>query len=185
MPVPRDLPGGLRVHRASPLAGGDIASVWRCELEDGRTVVVKRGPTDATIEAEGLQALAAAGGPTPEVLAVDARTLVLRFVSGPGDLHRLGQALATVHATTGARFGWHRDGVIGPLPQPNPPRDDWPTFVWEARLAPLLQVLPAEVARRLEDAHARGRLADELDHGRHRRWSTVTCGRATSSATRG
>jgi fructosamine-3-kinase len=166
--LPRDapsaLPGGLRLIAAVPLGGGDVAAVWRGTLDDGRTVVVKRGPTDATVEAEGLTALAEAGAPTPDVLAVDTTTLVLEHVQGPGDLRSLGRALATVHATTAAAFGWHRDGFIGPLPQVNQVTDDWPTFVRDARLLPLLGGLPEEVAARLQRAADEDAIAAELAH---------------------
>jgi len=158
--LPGDLPA---VRSASPLSGGDIAEVWDVHLDDGRRVVVKRCPTDATLEAEGLDALRDAGAPTPAVLGVDAEVLVLEHVSGPGDLRVLGRALASAHGQRGPAFGWRRDNVIGPLPQANPWTDDWPTFYAERRLAPYLDDLPAEVARRLEVACA-GPLAELLDH---------------------
>jgi fructosamine-3-kinase len=87
--------------------------------------VVKATPYDATLEAEGLTALRDAGGPVPAVLAVSADVLVLEHVGGPPDWEGLGTALATVHGHHGPAFGWHRDNVIGPLPQANrwtPPR---------------------------------------------------------------
>lgn len=158
------LPGGLPApHRARRLSGGDVAQVFDVELTDGRRVVVKHGPTDATLEAEGLDALRDAGAPTPAVLAVDATVLVIDHVSGPGDRRELGRALATAHGQRGRAFGWHRDNVIGPLPQLNPWTDDWPTFFVEQRVAPYLDDLPAEVARRLERA-AGGPLPALLDH---------------------
>jgi fructosamine-3-kinase len=162
--APSTLPGGLRLTSAVALGGGDVAAVWRGTLDDGRAVVVKRGPTDATIEAEGLIALREAGAPTPDVLAVDTTTLVLEHVHGPGDLVALGRALATVHTTTAAAFGWHRDGTIGPLPQANPVTDDWPTFVRDARLLPLLGGLPDEVAARLRRAADTDAIAVALAH---------------------
>lgn len=128
-------------------------------------MVVKDGTTAAELEAEGLRALADAGAPVPEVLAVDGTVLVLEYLSGPaGDPGELGRALARVHRTTGERFGWHRDNVIGPLPQPNPATDDWPSFLVDARLAPHLDVLPAAVARRLAGAIERGAVAELADH---------------------
>lgn len=55
--------------------------------------------------------------------------------------------------------------MIGPLPQANPATDDWPTFLVEARLRPYLDVLPADVARRLGAAIERGAVAELADHG--------------------
>lgn len=163
MPFPR-LPDDLgEVRFAAPMAGGDVAEVWDVQLSDGRRAVVKRCPTDATLEAEGLDALRDAGAPTPEVLGVDAEVLVLQHVAGPGDLGWLGEALATAHGQLGPGFGWHRDNVIGPLPQSNTWTDDWPAFFIDHRLAPYLDVLPTDLASRLEAA-CRGPLPELLDH---------------------
>ena len=145
------------------MQGGDIAEVWDVVLADDRHVVVKTGATDATLEAEGLEALQGAGAPTPAVVAVDARVLVLEYVSGPPDLRTLGRALATAHQTLGDGFGWARDNVIGSLPQANPWTTDWPTFYAEQRLGPYLPDLPPELATRLSHAIEKP-LPDLLDH---------------------
>ena len=148
---------------ARRLQGGDIAAVWDAVLADERRVVVKTAATDATLEAEGLDALRAAGVPTPTVIAVDPQVLVLEYVTGPPDLPALGRALATAHQALGPAFGWTRDNVIGSLPQANPWTDDWPTFYAEQRLTPYLPDLPPELATRLSGA-IDGPLADLLDH---------------------
>lgn len=149
--LPGDLPD---VASTSSLSGGSIADTYRATLTDGREVVVKRTQYDARLEAEGLEALGAAGAPVPEVLGASEDTLVLEQVHGPPDWSRLGAGLARVHRSTGAAFGWDRDNVIGPLPQANPRTDDWPTFYVEHRLAPWLgaSALPADTRRRLERA---------------------------------
>jgi fructosamine-3-kinase len=173
-PAPPALPGGLgEVTRAAPLGGGDIAAAWRATLADGREVVVKATPYDAELEAEGLRALAAAGAPVPDVLAVDHDVLVLTYVTGPPDWEGLGAALARAHGHRGEAFGWHRDNVIGPLPQANDPLPSSGAFVVERRIRPHLDALPDAVARRLAaacdgplpellDAHAPG---PSLVHG--------------------
>ncbi len=148
---------------ATPLSGGDVGEVWRASLADGRHVVIKATSYDARLEADGLEALAAAGGPVPTVLGVDPGVLVLEFVAGPADWHGLGAAVATVHGDVGDAFGWIRDNVIGPLPQPNPPTADWPTFYVDHRIRPHLDVLPADDRRRLEGA-CDGPLAELVDH---------------------
>lgn len=163
---PDPLPGGLApVEGARALSGGSIAAVWHAHLADGSQVVVKDGDTPAELEAEGLEALAAAGAPVPQVLGHDGTVLVLEYLSGPpGDRRELGRRLAGVHRHLGERFGWHRDNVIGPLPQANPPTDDWPSFLAEARLAPYLGDLPSDLAHRLERAIERGAVAEVADH---------------------
>jgi fructosamine-3-kinase len=157
---PSSLPS---VVRTAPLHGGDIAEVVRAELADGREVVVKTTTYAADLEAEGLRALAAAGAPVPQVLHVEPRRLVLTHVAGPPDWEGLGQAVARLHEHTAERFGWHRDNVIGPLPQPNGWLPTWPAFHLERRLAPYLTDLPPELATRLERAMS-GPLPDLLDH---------------------
>lgn len=163
---PQPLPGGLAaVAQARPLSGGSIAAVWHARLVDGTEVVVKQGDTPAELEAEGLEALAAAGAPVPAVLGQADTVLVLEYLSGPpGDRRELGRQLAGVHRHLGERFGWHRDNVIGPLPQANPPTDDWPAFLAEARLAPYLDDLPADLARRLGRAIDGGAVTEVADH---------------------
>jgi fructosamine-3-kinase len=159
--LPGDLPPAVA---ATALTGGDVADTWRVTLSDDRDVVVKTGSTDARLEAEGLDALRTAGGTVPVVLAVDRDVLVLEHVAGRGDPRTFGRMLADVHATTATDFGWHRDNVIGPLPQRNDHSTDWPTFLASQRLAPHLGVLPPDLARRLRSAIDDGRLAGELDH---------------------
>ena len=44
------------------------------------------------------------------------------------------EKLAALHAVTAPRFGLERDTLIGPLPQPNPPTDDWVDFFRDQRL---------------------------------------------------
>lgn len=56
-----------------------------------------------------------------------------------GDWEALARMLASLHRTTGPRFGWHRDNWIGRSPQKNEWRDDWATFFRECRLQPQLE----------------------------------------------
>ncbi|MBW3620391.1 MAG: fructosamine kinase family protein [Actinobacteria bacterium] len=161
------LPGGLgEVRTDAPLSGGSIADARLVTLTDGRRVVVKRTPTDASLEAEGLAALADAGAPVPTVLHVEEHLLILEHVTGPPAWQELGRTLATVHRRdAGDRFGWHRDNVIGSLPQRNTPDPVWPRFYVEQRIRPLLDAaaLPDAVRGRLLDA-CDGPLPDLLAH---------------------
>lgn len=136
---------------------------------DGQALVVKHTAHPAELEAEGLAALDAAGAPVPDVVEVGDHHLVMTDLDAlsPGtpsreDWAHLGERLAEVHRTTGATFGWHRDNVIGTIPQHNAPDDDWATFHHEQRIAPYLGSLPTDVADRLRAARAP--LADRLDH---------------------
>ncbi|HVM00611.1 MAG TPA: fructosamine kinase family protein [Egibacteraceae bacterium] len=164
MSVP-SLPGGLVAGGGRPLGGGMICEVWRARLSDGREVVVKRAPYPVEVEADGLAALAEAGAPVPEVLAAEDDVLVLAAVGGPPDWPGLGAALARMHRSTGTAFGWHRDNLIGWLPQRNDPCPDWPDFYVNHRIRPWLgaSALPVDVRRRLERA-CEGPLQALLDH---------------------
>ena len=102
-------------------------------------------------EAEGLKAMreADSGLLVPEVIEVGepgdngAGWLLLEWLSAaPGtamDSAALGSGLAALHRSPGGRWGWHRDGFIGSLPQRNTPAGSWADFWREARLEPQLQ----------------------------------------------
>lgn len=161
--LPADLPAPADWRR---VGGGSICAVWRAQLADGRDVVVKQTPYPPEVEADGLSALGDAGAPVPEVLAVEDDVLVLAHVSGSQDWAGLGRRLAALHAHTGEWFGWHRDNLIGSLPQRNPPTDDWAAFFAEHRVRPYLDAaaLPGSVRERLAQA-LDGPLQDLLGHG--------------------
>lgn len=183
------LPEGVPEAVASrPLGGGSICDVWEAELADGRRAVVKRAPYPAEVEVDGLVALSEAGAPVPEVWGCGDEVLVLEHVGGPPDWAGLGRALAEMHrrsasaavsgvgpgvaggvgaefgAEAGAEFGWHRDNLIGSLPQANGFEEHWPTFYAERRIRPLLgaSALPSGARRRLERALS-GPLLELLD----------------------
>ena len=151
------LPEGLGEPSAwRSVPGGDIGEAWQAEWPDGRVAFVKRTPYDAQIEADGLEALRAAGAPVPTVLGVAAHTLVLEWVDGPSAWDALGQALAHVHRSAHGHtdFGWHADNRLGSLVQRNTWHADWGEFYAERRLRPFLSAsaLTADIRDRLERA---------------------------------
>jgi protein-tyrosine phosphatase len=91
-----------------------------------------------------------------------AGVLVLDHVGGPATCTPWPRARDGPPADRPA-FGWHRDNVIGPLPQANPWTDHWPTFFIEQRITPTSTTFPLELSRRLQAACA-GPLPDLLDH---------------------
>ena len=153
-----DWPPGLPpLVSSAPLAGGWVCAVVGGRLADGRSVVVKRCPYPAEIEADGLTALAAAGAPVPAVLGAHGPVLVLERVAGtPTDWAALGRAVARLHRSTGPRFGWPRDNSGGLIAQVNDWCDDWPTFFTEHRVRVHLAdpAVPGALRRRLERACA-------------------------------
>ncbi len=147
------------------LGGSALNTLWRVDT-NARSCCVKlnsamRGAMfDA--EAEGLAELARSGAiRVPAVLGSgtvdDHAFLALEWLelAGRGRDAALGRALAAMHRTTAARFGWHRDNTIGTTPQGNAWLDDWAAFFCERRLRPQLELARANGhARFIADADA-------------------------------
>ncbi|MDU8926509.1 fructosamine kinase family protein [Alisedimentitalea sp. MJ-SS2] len=153
---------GQPVTRITPLHGGDLSEVLRLHLADNTTVVVKSGPAPSS-EAAMLRAIRASGTPAPQVLAHSDSALILEDLPESGGLNApawgdLGAHLAILHATTGPRYGWHRDYAFGPVPILNTQHDTWPKFWSENRLLANLPQLPSAFRPDLE------RIARVLPH---------------------
>ncbi|SDO18437.1 fructosamine kinase family protein [Vreelandella arcis] len=124
-----------------PLSGGDIASVYQLDTDQGR-VVVKHDEADRLRgEAEALRALkgACAKLVVPEVLGLAEGWLIMEALdtSGRRDNRALGEGLKELHASVGEQHGWHWDNACGSTPQPNAPLNDGRAFQRERRLLPL------------------------------------------------
>lgn len=127
------------------LHGGDMSEVWAT----GDFVVKTSAspPPDWFIaEARGLDALAAAGAPVPQVLHADEQALVLeRIPTGPRDEASLARALAALHRSPspleGAReqYGWDGPVFLGRFPLTVGTGGAWATHLRERRLEPLLR----------------------------------------------
>jgi fructosamine-3-kinase len=137
---------GRRAVRAAPLG----VAVHRVELDDGGTVVVKRGPPGAVAaEAASLRWLADAQAvPVPTALSLDTEWLVLPWVE-PGvasarAAEELGRELAALHASGAPAFGQPppggpTDAWIGLAAMVNTPAPSWPAWYAEHRIAPYLR----------------------------------------------
>ena len=138
---------GRRVTAARPLAGALTEAV----LDDGRTVVVKRGdgPSAVRAEAAGLRWLAGAGAVrVPAVHGHDARWLVIdRVGTGPPTAQaarRFGRELAALHAAGAPEFGAPPpggpvDATIGRAPMRNATGPAWPDWYAAHRVLPYLR----------------------------------------------
>jgi fructosamine-3-kinase len=144
---------GAELRAARRLSGGDLSSVVRIELADGRVAAAKNGPAPLA-EAAMLQTMAKAGVPVPAVLGVNDRALVLSWVEGGDPLAPawgdMGAVAARLHAVVGPRYGWNEDYAFGAVRIDNRWCDRWPQFWAERRLLPQLPQLPAAVSHRLE-----------------------------------
>lgn len=162
----------FRVHRATPVAGGDINRAFCLQGDGGRYFVKLNRAARAAMfaaEAEALRALgrcAALHVPAPVCHGVAAGQafLVLEYIPlRPLDergQRALGEALAALHETGAERFGWHRDNTIGTTPQINDWSCSWIEFWRERRLAPQLRLAAQNGAAAL--ARAGERLLDGL-----------------------
>ncbi|WP_435096349.1 fructosamine kinase family protein [Halarchaeum sp. P4] len=140
------------------LDGGEIGTVSRLDLADGRTVVAKaaEGGTPPAVEARMLADLERAGLPVPTVVHADDDCLVLDYIAGDGAFDEAAERdvarhLARLHDTTAARYGYPTPTWSGRHRRTNPRLGDWPTFFRETRLRPIAA-----------DAHADGVLPDAL-----------------------
>jgi len=152
---------GRSVGDASPLHGGDIAAVWRVDLADGRRLVAKSG-SNLALEGWMLNYLRTRTRvPVPAVHHAADDLLLIDFIANDGALDPaaetdLADIVAELHAIRGPSFGFERATLIGGLPQPNEPADDWRTFFRDRRLMAMARTamengrLPANVMRRLE-----------------------------------
>jgi fructosamine-3-kinase len=138
---------GVRAGDVRPLASGATL----VDLDDGRTVVAKRGsdPGAASAEAAGLRWLREPGDvPVPVVHGVDDDWLVLEYVpSGAPDrraAETFGRGLARLHARGAPAFGapppgGARHAWIGLARMINEPHDDWPSFYAACRVLPYVR----------------------------------------------
>lgn len=167
---------GSGVVSSSPLSGGDFATAYRVELDDGRIVFAKTHtnppPNFFSTEAAGLGWLAEPGAcNVARVLAVtdDAPAmLVLEWVDvggrqTPEGEAEFGRSLARLHRAGAASFGREDGRTTGSQALPNEPCSTWPEFYSQRRLLPLAKIaadrnaLPSASIARLEN------LADRLE----------------------
>ncbi len=129
--------------------GGGCVSDTAVVSAGKRRAFLKREPAERAwqlqAEAEGLEALAAAGAlRVPRPLScgeADGQAWLLMEhlpLQGRGDWATMGQALAATHACSAARHGWHRDNALGGTHQDNTPAEDWAAFFRDRRLRPQL-----------------------------------------------
>lgn len=144
---------GIDVINHRPVAGGDVASSFHCQLADGRSVFAKTHadppPGFFTTEAAGLSWMRSADAvAVPEVLAVsdEPPLLVLEWIDlsrgggGPRDGSSeadFGRRLAAMHRAGAPSFGREDRRTTGSRGLPNEPCDSWAVFFLTQRLEPL------------------------------------------------
>ncbi|ODS03736.1 hypothetical protein AUC71_07985 [Methyloceanibacter marginalis] len=164
---------GSAVVEAASMAVGFGLTGLAVRLQDGRHLAVKarsEGSDGPSLEIEGtmLSELARLSDlPVPHVHVSEPDLLVMDFIENDGgpvtpavesDAARL---IAALHASPRPHFGFARDTLIGPLPQPNPMGALWVPFFRDHRLLHMAHAandegrLPAPLFLRLEKLAAR------------------------------
>ncbi len=159
---------GASIVRSTPVHGGDVATSYAVDLDNGRRVFAKTHPAAPphffTTEAAGLSWLREANAvAVPEVLAAgDDRPnhLVLEWIdegrARQTTESELGLGLAQVHRAGAPCFGRQDLRSTGSRGLPNEPCETWPEFYAKNRLLPLARLargadaLPASAIGDLE-----------------------------------
>lgn len=149
----------MGVVSAARLSGGNLSSVSRLTLADGRTVIAKQGPL-VEEEATMVLAICKTDVPVPAMLAVEKGLMLLEDMPSTGPIGRswgqLADVLDHLHRPTGERLGWDKHYAFGPVTITNGRADDWVAFWAEKRLACHLAHLEPHLAHRVS------KLADRL-----------------------
>jgi fructosamine-3-kinase len=148
---------GASVVETAPLPVGFGLIGLELRLADGRHLAVKAieesGTRKATLDIEGymlreLECLSEI--PVPHVHHAESDLLVMDFIDNDGGgitrsvERNAAELIAKLHATPRAAFGYARDTLIGPLPQPNPEARAWVPFFRDHRLLYMARQAHAE-----------------------------------------
>ncbi len=136
---------GSAVVEARSLPVGFGLTGLSLRLADGRRLAVKArlegSAPSLELEAYMLGELKRLSDlPVPLVHHAEPDLLVMDFIDTDGSgitpsvERHAGELIAKLHAVRRERFGYARDTLIGPLPQPNPEMSDWLPFFRDHRL---------------------------------------------------
>jgi fructosamine-3-kinase len=173
---------GVKVIALDPMPVGFGLSGYKADLADGRRLAVKAreatARADLSLEAYMLGQLARHSTlPVPAVHVALPDLLAMDFIETDGGgitphvERHAAELIAALHATPRPSFGYERDTLIGPLPQPNPKSDRWIPFFRDHRLLAMARAaeaegsLPAKLLVRLESLAER--LPEYLTEPRH------------------
>jgi fructosamine-3-kinase len=146
---------GARVIALSSIPVGFGLAGYKVDLADGRALAVKlrreSQRADLRLEAYMLGELARHSDlPVPAVHVTEPDLLVTDFIQTDGGgitpvvERHAAQLIAALHVTPRPAFGYERDTLIGPLPQPNPKMDRWIPFFRDHRLLAMARAAEAE-----------------------------------------
>src|SRR6476646_6736666 len=136
---------GARGTALAPMPVGFGLTGFKVDLADGRRLAVKARQASARVDLrlEGYMLCELARDstlPVPAVQLSEPDLLVMNFIETDGGgitpqvERHAAELIATLHAVPRPSFGYERDTLIGPLPQPNPQMDRWIPFFRDHRL---------------------------------------------------
>jgi len=142
-----------KVLESRSMGGGDISQAYLVRTQD-QQIFLKLNHADQALamyetEASGLARLGSVDGvSTPEVVRVGVidgtAFIAMQFVQSSHPSAKywrdLAENLASIHKTTGAKFGLDHHNFIGSLIQSNHQVDDWAAFFDLHRLRPQIQM---------------------------------------------
>jgi len=136
------------------IADGNLSTVYRLKLRDGRIMVVKVAATAAN-EAAMLKAIRGSGAPFPEVFGSADDLVVMEEVRSDGALcgsawASLATSMSMLHEIAATNYGWPIDHAFGAVAIPNDRCDSWPIFWADRRLRCHLSSLEPALAERVE-----------------------------------
>ncbi|MFP4184938.1 MAG: fructosamine kinase family protein [Thermoplasmata archaeon] len=128
------------IDKYETLEGGMIGEVFKLELQDERTMVLKTGDTPMKIEAAMLGHLKNESKlPVPEVYYSTENFILMEFIEGETlndhDIEsEAAEYLAKLHSIKEYGFGFDYDTLTGPIIQPNDYMGSWIEFFKNNRL---------------------------------------------------
>jgi fructosamine-3-kinase len=148
---------GAHIVESRPLGVGFGLTGLEVRLSDGSHLAVKareeRSGQRAGLDLEAYmlnELVRLSEFPVPHVHYADADLLVMDFIENDGGgittsvERHAAELIAKLHATPRERFGYARDTLIGPLPQPNPESPRWVPFFRDHRLLYMAEKARAE-----------------------------------------
>jgi len=128
---------GTNINKCIEISRNQTARIFNC---DDR-FIVKESENSSFLHSEAmmLEFLSKHSLPTPEVLSIQNKMLITRYIKNGGGYSKvcekqIARVLAKLHQIKGDFFGFFEDTTIGPFVQPNMTTDNWIDFYKDHRI---------------------------------------------------